>query len=1796
MKLQKRAIESVLNIIGSMQGTAWKLLESFDVTKLDEEKSFDMVIVLDSAFQYDARVGLPVDFDNYFGLSRKPGTTLLSYVTDHDEKYRKVNEHGVKLPDQLQGWLLLRRANITKEQYQLVLSQAPKLEKLSVQEALFVILGQDYKAAVTHDRHDRRPQLPGRFFRNKAYAADDETYDEDLDREEDGYYEYDPDTYDQSEALDESWTEDQFDSQAAYYEDDYTGDNDTAFEELDVDTYDEAYAAYLDARRRFQDLKLSRGFLPVVALDQSSMGSSPTSSPPAPGRGKGKGGKPKGRKGKGSNTVRYPPRGKGKAPDPKGRASAILHCLRCGATGHQAANCPRPPKHASSSPSSSPKKQHTEGMAAVMLPGESGLVTFEDQDGRPRVDCTMLDPGASAFLMGSGPLHRYLEHLEQLGFPMELIQLRRTSRTFHFGGDHSTTSHWIARVPMFVNNTFGFCQSFIIKGETPMLMGRPVIEALGIIINFKNQQMMFDGHPWRPVTLGRHGEYLLSLTEDVETELADQTPSFDLRLAEEQPDQQLSDDVVDLITYKKEEGIFNASEDNPAASGQKPVLNKHWKMFETALSTELNRAHALVTQELHQPQPRPRIIWEIYAGASRTSQIAEALGCETRVFGYETDWDFDIASHRRALLDMIDDEMPDEIFLAPRCGLWSRMQAINAKTPERKELLQQQRQLHHDCHLQFCRKIYLKQVHGGRQAHLEQPHGALSWQTKALRSLPGLYTVFDQCRYGACCLDDDGTWKLVRKATGIKTTKKAMAQSLNLRCDGKHPHCQLEGQFPGSGRSKTSYMEDYQPAMASALASTMASPEVPNHWEDVNAVEEVKAVQGKLVQLMTDNQAEATRTVQRLHRNLGHPSPLALVEMLESRGASEAVLNVARNFQCHSCLRYRKPNQVAPASSKVILKFNQNVQADVFWLKSGSNKIPILSMVDEGTRFQAASVVNGEKAEDFITALERCWLSHFGPMQQLITDEGRGWLHQDFEAWTENHSIHHVVAAGEAHQQIALVERRHAVLRKALEIYLADFGLTGSNAIRQALCYVVPQLNNTPSTSGFSPAQWVLGQSPEFPGELLSTNLTPVHLGESFEDELTRRATARMAIVQADVDQKLRRALLRKYAGTNQVLNPGQKCFFWRDARAPDLIKIRWKGPATVLMKEEDEDGRVKVYWLGYKTQLLRAAPHHVRPEIGQTMDSLRGTLDDAKTVIHQLKSRGVTRYSDLTVLNKRNIQDVDTDEEIMDDLDSGAAEPPTTRRRLVDPEVMSPDSIIYSPSVLPDDAEADLGIGLEDQPPAEEQPSLLQPLAPIGFPEHPPTGLLEQHLQGQPPEPTIAVPDTPDAEVTSGEPSREPSPMHSEAPQGLPHTQLDYLPPDSSTTPTPPTTTSPSQLPPTQSPQPPQLDPFTASLYQPATDEDFRAHRLRFEQQETMSFGPFRRRREAAQQGQPTAHGTSPYPTSSATEAKETPADPDSSLSAFDIDDIEVTALPPGWKLEQGYITLDDKVKDYWELKAGCLIRHHAIPRRAAFDPRALSARDLEHMPVPLSRLDPVRVTVRKDNDLIQHTTDHISDGHYTLSKKPWTGCTIFQLNGDTRKELGCHAYSAMTAKQLGKKQKTHAQRQERRSTAKSNLPKSEINEKKLSLEDRLLFHQAKVKELKSFFDNGVWSFQTTKEADPGRTMTSRILLKWSKNPDGTPRAKARLVVRGFQDADALAGQLDTASPASTRLGRSVLLSISACLNWCGWSADVSTAFLQGLPPKKDFYGSDFLLMPTGFLEGMKPPGCFFTSPSTDS
>ena len=69
--------------------------------------------------------------------------------------------------------------------------------------------------------------------------------------------------------------------------------------------------------------------------------------------------------------------------------------------------------------------------------------------------------------------------------------------------------------------------------------------------------------------------------------------------------------------------------------------------------------------------------------------------------------------------------------------------------------------------------------------------------------------------------------------------------------------------------------------------------------------------------------------------------------------------------------------------------FNDSVQADVFWVCSGSTKFPVMSIVEMATRYTSATLLRSEQTAEHIKAFERCWIAHFGPPTKLITDEGR---------------------------------------------------------------------------------------------------------------------------------------------------------------------------------------------------------------------------------------------------------------------------------------------------------------------------------------------------------------------------------------------------------------------------------------------------------------------------------------------------------------------------------------------------------------------------------------------------------------------------------------------------------------------------------------------------------------------------------------------------------------------------------------------------------------------------------------
>ena len=93
--------------------------------------------------------------------------------------------------------------------------------------------------------------------------------------------------------------------------------------------------------------------------------------------------------------------------------------------------------------------------------------------------------------------------------------------------------------------------------------------------------------------------------------------------------------------------------------------------------------------------------------------------------------------------------------------------------------------------------------------------------------------------------------------------------------------------------------------------------------------------------------------------------------------------------------------------------------------------------------------------------------------------------------------------------------------------------------------------------------------------------------------------------------------------------------------------------------------------------------------------------------------------------------------------------------------------------------------------------------------------------------------------------------------------------------------------------------------------------------------------------------------------------------------------------------------------------------------------------------------------------------------------------------------------------------------------------------------------------------SFATHKCFEPVRkgklknVLTSRWLFKW-KVIDGVRTIKTRLVVHGFKDH--AASWLVTYANTTTRRGQSIINSVAAQQQWELISADVSTAFLQGM------------------------------------
>ena len=169
------------------------------------------------------------------------------------------------------------------------------------------------------------------------------------------------------------------------------------------------------------------------------------------------------------------------------------------------------------------------------MQSEHAMLLFQDENGLDHPEATMLDPGASAFLSGFGPFKRYVQHLSEIGYPVNTIRFARCERQFQVGGEPSSKARWTVDLPVMIDGQYGTIQCYLVPGNTPMLMGRPVIEALRMSIDFSGKRVRFGSFPSQSVLIGRRGECLLSLTAGMDSTAEPRKVNFSLNIAVEVP-------------------------------------------------------------------------------------------------------------------------------------------------------------------------------------------------------------------------------------------------------------------------------------------------------------------------------------------------------------------------------------------------------------------------------------------------------------------------------------------------------------------------------------------------------------------------------------------------------------------------------------------------------------------------------------------------------------------------------------------------------------------------------------------------------------------------------------------------------------------------------------------------------------------------------------------------------------------------------------------------------------------------------------------------------------------------------------------------------------------------------------------------------------------------------------------------------------------------------------------------------------------------------------------------------------
>ena len=869
--------------------------------------------------------------------------------------------------------------------------------------------------------------------------------------------------------------------------------------------------------------------------------------------------------------------------------------------------------------------------------------------------------------------------------------------------------------------------------------------------------------------------------------------------------------------------------------------------------------------------------------------------------------------------------------------------------------------------------------------------------------------------------------------------------------------------------------------------------------------------------------------------------------MLKDAKASARTLQLAEQFECDVCLQHGRRAPARPSAVAPVTEPWDTISVDTFWWASpvkNSRNEPLehcvgISFFDEATDFQVCTVVRrGPQpqkvvtGEEFKKAFSETWLRIL-PKPRVIRYDAEGFLRGlAVLQWMESQCIKLQAIAGEAPWQGGKQSRHLATVKENMTLLAEESG--PSVTVDELLDLTVAAKNECHAIRGYSPNQWSFGCGHDrLESFLQNEHQLPLQCERlsnlTFEEQLQRRNAAKIIFLKSDARRRVQRAVLFRRR-KEQVFQTGQLVYFFRRGRGHGTrCESRWYGPAQVVCVEKTGDPernqtQGSVVWVAHGTTMYRCAPEQLRPVTHdlRRMHELFGGSRSPSDVMKDARSD--QRYFDI----RREVEEMMPDEDVVaEDPDehvellrrAGSSDNPS-RYRLSgksDPRLLH--GRIQEGSADPASPDEQRGLngsaGGDQFPRAdlrENEPPGSQPDGPERY--HQAQG---QDLGGDPENrPRVHRLGTP----ASASESPIPGPDHLCAtPRGKPRPVTG------------------------EGPSGPGTE--AGAISQEAVEE-FRRHADEHRHRPERDVGA-----SAPEAGLPEreldvhswrgpdvgpAHPAAAEPQPAVAGEHHGPPEPRGG-----------SGPPP-----QG--SGDPEVN-----------RRHRSRSRHRHVLSAMSVReDSEDSDTDMF---PVGCVLERNKPKASDQPREVQGGCFSWMSRESLGCPVTDAwVGFSQPADVCEIILNVAPRDVHAKRRNGVTDWILNQKPKKN---AEVRMRKLGPEDQAAFKVAMKKELDSFLEREAVSIASRAGIDQQKLLNMRWVLTWKPGDvEGSRKAKARLIIRGFEDPNLLHVKRD--SPTLAVQSRNSLLALCALNHWPVSAGDIKTAFLNGdeMPEKDQLFG----------------------------